>query len=138
MKILRFAILALVTLSMLGCSTVIVRRVDMQPPKQASKTIPEEQLLDVGIVVFDSNIPELYDDIIEANITPEVRRAEANWIANYTKDYLQATGNWGAVRAIPQPSVAVDLLITGGILHSDGERQVLAINVDRFTWCCLD
>ena len=129
MKILRIALLALVTLSMLGCSTVIVRRVDMQPPKQTSKTIPEEQLLDVGIVVFDSNIPELYDDIVEANITPEVRRAEANWIANYTKDYLQATGNWGAVRAIPEPSIAVDLLITGGILHSDGERQVLEVIV---------
>lgn len=127
MKSLRIALLSLVVLSMVGCSTVIVRRVDMTPPKQSSRTIPEEQLLDVGIVVFESNIPELYDDIIEANITPEVRRAEANWIVNYAKDYLQATGNWGAVRAIPEPSLAVDLLITGGILHSDGERQVLKI-----------
>ncbi|MXZ45303.1 MAG: hypothetical protein F4Z01_10105 [Gammaproteobacteria bacterium] len=129
MKVVRVALLALVTLSMLGCSTVIVRRVDMQPPKQASEPIPEDQLLDVGIVVFDPNIPEDYDDIIEANITPEVRRAEANWIANYTKDYLQATGNWGAVRAIPEPSLAVDLLIRGRIVHSNGERQVLEINV---------
>lgn len=129
MKILRFTLLTLVTLSMLGCSTIIVRRVDVQPPKQSSEAIPEDQLLDVGIVVYDSNIPELYDDMIEANITPEIRRAESNWIANYTKDYLQATGNWGAVRAIPEPSLAVDLLITGRILHSDGERQVLEINV---------
>lgn len=129
MKVVRVALLALVTLSMLGCSTVIVRRVDMQPPKQASEPIPEDQLLDVGVVVFDPNIPEDYDDIIEANITPEVRRAEANWIANYIKDYLQATGNWGAVRAIPEPSLAVDLLIRGRILHSNGERQVLEINV---------
>ena len=127
MKSLRIALLALVVLSMVGCSTVIVRRVDLTPPKQSSRTIPEEQLLDVGVVVFDSNVPELYDDIIEANITPEVRRAEANWIVNYAKEYLQATGNWGAVRAIPSPSLAVDLLITGGILHSDGESQVLQI-----------
>ena len=129
MKFFHYALIALVTVSMLGCSTVIVRRVDMQPPKQASEPIPEEQLLDVGVVVFDSNIPELYDELIEANITPEVRQAEANWIANYTKDYLQATGNWGAVRAIPEPSLAVDILITGRILHSDGDRQVLEVKV---------
>jgi len=127
MKTLRIVLLSLVMLSMVGCSTVIVRRVDLTPPKQSSRTIPEDQLLDVGVVVFDSNVPELYDDIIEANITPEVRRAEANWIVNYAKEYLQETGNWGAVRAIPKPSLAVDLLITGGILHSDGESQVLKI-----------
>ncbi len=127
MKSLRIALLALAVLSMVGCSTTIVRRVDLTPPKQSSRPIPEDQLLDVGVVVFDSNIPELYDDIIEANITPEIRRAEANWIVNYTKEYLQATGNWGAVRAIPEPSLAVDLLITGAILHSDGESQVLQI-----------
>ncbi|MXW07697.1 MAG: hypothetical protein F4X56_03005 [Gammaproteobacteria bacterium] len=127
MKLLRIFLLSLVMVSMVGCATVIKRRVDMTPPKQSSRVIPEEQLLDVGIVVFESNIPELYDDIIEANITPEVRRAEANWIVNYAKEYLQATGNWGAVRAIPKPSLAVDVLITGGILHSDGERQVLKI-----------
>ncbi|MXZ55048.1 MAG: hypothetical protein F4227_02825 [Gammaproteobacteria bacterium] len=127
MKSLCIAFLTLVLLSMVGCSTTIVRRVDLTPPKQSSRTIPEEQLLDVGVVVFDSNVPELYDDIIEANITPEVRRAEANWIVNYAKEYLQATGNWGAVRAIPTPSLAVDVLITGGILHSDGESQVLQI-----------
>lgn len=129
MTLLRYALLVLLTLSMLGCSTVTVRRVDLQPPKQSSRTIPEEQLLDVGVVVFDSNIPTLYDDLIEANITPEVRQAEANWVANYTKDYLQATGNWGAVRAIPEPSLVVDILITGRILHSDGERQVLKVKV---------
>lgn len=129
MTSLRYALLALLVLSMLGCSTVVVRRVDLQPPEQSNRTIPEEQLLDVGVVVFDSNIPLLYDDLIEANITPEVRQAEANWVANYTKDYLQATGNWGAVRAIPEPSLVVDVLITGRILHSDGERQVLEVRV---------
>lgn len=129
MKFLCSCLLVLLTLSMVGCSTVIVRRVDMQPPKQASDVIPESHLLDVGIVVFDANIPELYDDLVEENITPEVRRAEANWVANYTKDYLQATGNWGAVRVIPEPSLAVDLLITGRILHSDGDRQVIEVQV---------
>ena len=129
MKYLRYPLLALVALSMLGCSTVIVRRVDMQPPKQASEPIPEERLMDVGVVVFDANIPEHYDDIVEANITPEVRTAEVNWIANYTKDYLQKTGNWGAVRAIPEPNLVVDVLITGRVLHSDGDRQALEIKV---------
>lgn len=112
-----------------GCSSTTIREVDIVPPLTGTHALNEDSLLDVGIVVFDSNIPEAYDDIVAQNITPEVRRAEANYIANHTKDFLQSTGNWGAVRVLPEATYAVDVLIEGGILHSDGERQVLAVRV---------
>ena len=112
-----------------GCTSTTFREVDVVPPRSIGQTLDEDSLLDVGVVVFDSNIPEAFDDIITQNITPAVRRAEANYVANYAKDFLQSTGNWGAVRVLPEASHAVDILIEGGILHSDGERQVLAVRV---------
>ncbi len=112
-----------------GCVNTTFREVDVAPPRSLGHTLDEENLLDVGVAVFDSNIPQAYDDIVTENITPEVRRAEANFIANYAKDFLQSTGNWGAVRVLPEAAQVVDVLIEGGILHSDGERQVLAVRV---------
>ena len=94
----------------------------MTPPQQADSTVPENLLLDVGVAVFDPNVPEDYDEQIEENIAPEVRRAESNYVAYYLKNLLQSTGNWGAVRVVPRSTNAVDLIVSGSILHSDGER----------------
>ncbi|MCY3885683.1 MAG: hypothetical protein OXG24_12310 [Gammaproteobacteria bacterium] len=114
---------------LVSCASTTLREVDFKPPKIASITLNEENLLDIGVVVFKSNIPEAYDDLVTQNITPEVRRAEANFIANHAKEFLQSTGNWGAVRVLPEATYAIDVLIEGGILHSDGERQVVAVKV---------
>ena len=106
-----------------------VRYVDLSPPRTASDTIPEHLLLNVGVKVLDANIPKSYDKRTELNITDEIRRAEANYIAHFTKNLLQSTGNWGAVRVLPRNSYAVDVTISGTILHSDGERLVVKIKV---------
>lgn len=117
------------TVLVTSCANTTFREVDVAQPRVIGHALSEESLLDVGVVVFDSNIPQAYDDIVAQNITPEVRRAEANFIANHTKDFLQSTGNWGAVRVFPEASHVVDVLVDGGILHSDGERMVLAVKV---------
>ena len=115
--------------TIVGCNSTTIRYVDVTPPKKTTLDLPEEELLDIGVLVLDANIPEYYDDIIAENITPEVRRAEANYIANFLKEYLQSTGNWGAVRVIPRPSDGVDVVVAGTILHSDGERQIVNFEV---------
>ena len=112
-----------------GCVSQTVRSVDMTPPQQAVSTVQEHLLLDVGVAIFDPNVPEDYDEQIEQNIAPDVRRAEANYIAYYLKNLLQTTGNWGAVRVVPRSTNAVDLVVSGSILHSDGERLELAVAV---------
>ncbi len=112
-----------------GCVSQTIRSVDMTPPQQAVSTVPEHLLLDVGVAIFDPNVPEDYDEQIERNIAPDVRRAEGNYIAYYLKNLLQTTGNWGAVRVVPRSTNAVDLVVSGSILHSDGERLELAIAV---------
>ena len=110
-----------------GCVTQTVRTVDMAPPETLRVPPSEELLLDVGISVFDPNVPESFDEQNELNIQPEIRRAESNYMAYVAKNLLQSTGNWGAVRVVPQLSYAVDVTVSATILHSDGERLNLRV-----------
>ena len=111
-----------------GCASHTVRIVDMTPPQQLDQ-VAEEMLLDVGIVVFDANVPAAFDDQVARNIPPEVRRAEANYMPYFAKNLLQSTGNWGAVRVVPGDTHAVDVAVEGVIVHSDGERLILDVEV---------
>ncbi len=116
-----------------GCVSTQVRKVDMTPPQQASEAQPEALLLDVGVALFDANVPEDYDAQVEALIQPEIRRAEANYFPYFAKNLLQSTGNWGAVRVVPVPTHAVDVIVDGKILHSTGERLELEVTVTDAT-----
>ena len=123
-------LLGALTLALLsGCVSTTVRVVDMTPPKQASTTLTEAELLDVGIAIFDPNIPEDFDERIEQLIMPEVRQAEMQYIPYFLKNLLQSTGNWGAVRVIPRPTHAVDVVVEGTILRSDGAAMKLQAKV---------
>ena len=66
--------------ALFGCATQTVRTVDMTPPKQLAQSLPEDQLLDVGISTFIGNIPEDYDERIAKIISPEIRRAEIQYL----------------------------------------------------------
>lgn len=129
----RCALLLFACAIAVACTSTTVRSVDMTPPEQATEVIPENVLLDVGVAVFDANIPEDYDEQVEANVTPEIRRAEGNYIAYFMKNLLQTTGQWGAVRVIPRPTHAVDVVVAGRILHSDGERLQVEVTVTDAT-----
>ena len=113
------------TIGLAGCVSQTVRVVDLRPPEQIAEAVPEELLLDVGVVVFNVNVPEDFDEQIKANISPEVRRAEGNYLAYYLKNLLQSTGNWGAVRVVPRATHAVDITIQATIKQSDGESLAL-------------
>ena len=116
-----------------GCSTQTVRVVDMTPPKQLTQSLPEDQLLDVGISTFVGNIPEDYDERIAQIISPEIRRAEIQYLPYITKNLIQSSGNWGAVRVVPRPSLAVDVIVSGEIIESTGETLKLKIAVHDAT-----
>jgi hypothetical protein len=116
-----------------GCVQHVVRTVDMTPPEQMDRAQSEDELLDIGIAIFDPNVPEGYDEQIEQLIQPDIRRAEANFIPYVAKNLLQSTGNWGAVRVLPRPTHAVDVVIDGKILHSTGENLVVDVVVEDAT-----
>ena len=95
-------------------------------PKVASATtaVPEGQLLDVGISIFNPGI----EDYEEGEQTyPEVRKAESRYMPFLLAEAMQESGAWGAVRVVPNPKQINDLVVSGKILHSDGERLELHI-----------
>jgi hypothetical protein len=116
-----------------GCVSETVRIVDMTPPEQMERAQSESELLDIGVAIFDPNVPEEYDEQIKQLIQPEIRRAEANYMPYHAKNLLQSTGNWGAVRVVPRPTNAVDVTVTGKILHSNGESMGLELSVHDAT-----
>jgi hypothetical protein len=82
---------------------------------------------DVSVAVFDDGIPEnpaLHRDL---EVFPRIRRVEALFHPFMVLDALTRSGGWGALRIVPDPDVAAELLITGKILHSDGQSLTLHI-----------
>ena len=57
-----------------ACVTQTVRVVDLTPPQQGSLVQNEDLLLDIGISVFDPNVPEDYDEQVENLVMPEIDR----------------------------------------------------------------
>lgn len=101
-----------------------------------SAPVAEQQLLDVGIAIFDPGI----DDYEEGEQTyPEVRKAEARYMPFLLSEAMQESGAWGAVRVVPNPEQINDLVVSGKILHSDGEELQLHIRaVDSLGEVWLD
>ena len=97
---------------------------------QAQTEIPEEQLLDVAIEVFDPGLPEEAVPTFkqqEDGVFTEVRNSEARYIPFHLKDTLQATGQWGAVRVVPAGMSNVELTVRGQIIKSNGKNLVVSV-----------
>ena len=116
-----------------GCVSETVRIVDMTPPEQSQQVLTEDELLDVGVAIFDANVPDDYDERIEQVVLPEIRRAEAQYVPYFTKNLLQSTGNWGAVRVIPRTTHAVDVVVEGKLIESNGEIMTVDMQVSDAT-----
>jgi hypothetical protein len=93
---------------------------------QEPREIPEEQLLDVGIVVFSSE-PMTAESARKEGTHAEIRKSEQNFLPYHLKATLQQSSQWGAVRVLPGETESVDLLIKGKILQSNGETLAVQI-----------
>jgi len=110
-----------------ACTTTEVITANSKPAVQSTEQIPYELLMDIGILPLDPNLPEEQEDETRNLVVTDVRNAESRFIAYHLKDTLELTGNWGAVRVIPEPSDAVDLKLSGKILLSNGEQLKISI-----------
>lgn len=125
------AMVAFVVLLLGACTHQQVIRGNPSPATKAEHDIPEDELLDVGIVIFDPGIPE--DPEILENSFPEVRKAEARYIPYALRNTLEETGHWGATRVIPTETNSADVLLQGKIIESNGEALTLAVTVKDAT-----
>ena len=117
----------LLALSLLtGCVTETVKSTSVPVLDAPDTPVPDAELLDVGVVILDPGISSVED---EEQVYPEVRRAEATFMATELADVLAEQGGWGAVRVVPDERQFSDLLVRGTILQSDGEALELKISV---------
>ena len=126
-RVSRVVLLSLLLL-LSACSS-LQPRPDRQRPvimDIASSELPEAQLLDVWIEVFEPG-PVPQDTAATRGISLEIREAESRFIPVHLKKTLQQTGHWGAVRVVPSGAVGAELLVSGRILISDGELLKVSI-----------
>jgi hypothetical protein len=127
------AYLALVALMLPGCATTSSSSAAPTVTLiQAATEVPEETLLDVTIEVFDPGLLDPSVPVTKAEkqgVFPEVRKAEARFIPYQLKQTLQSTGNWGAVRVMPQGTSSAEVTVTGEIIKSTGKDLVVEVQV---------
>jgi hypothetical protein len=111
-----------------GCAPYYAQKIGPTDIMKAEEEILEDQLLDIGIQVFESDkiTPE---QAKEEHTSPEVRKAESHFIPYHLKNTLQKSSYWGAVRVLPTETESIDVLVKGKILESNGENLALQINV---------
>ncbi|HEU4620255.1 MAG TPA: hypothetical protein VFV10_19620 [Gammaproteobacteria bacterium] len=126
-----------------GCTTeevMLAHSVELTP---VSQTIPDDQLLDVAVLVFDPGVPdgeiapEVKEQLLKQGTFVEVRRAESLYLAVQLRDTLQNSMHWGSVWVAPQKTTAADLNVTTKILHSDGDvvkLEVTAVDATGRAW----
>ena len=123
LKLLAAAAVAIPML-LTGCVTSETKPIPKIAAKQATVHIPDAELLDVGVRVFDPGIPQNIKDDEEAlakkRIYPDLRKAEARYIPTLLRETLEASAQWGAVRVIPDMAEFVDVIITGKLIDSNG------------------
>ena len=113
-----------------GC----VRETRPQPVLQATQAtseIPATELLDVGVHIFDPGIPKTVEDdpdmAEKLRIYPDIRKAEARYMAMQLRDTLEDTGQWGAARVVPASVSSFDMTVDGKIVDSNGAYLKLEI-----------
>jgi hypothetical protein len=109
-----------------GCVSETVKSTSVPTLEAPDQLTPEAELLDVGVVILDPGISAVEDEEL---VYPEVRKAEATFMATELAEVLTEQGGWGAVRVVPDDRQFSDLLVRGTILLSDGESLQLKIRV---------
>ena len=116
-----------------GCVVQDQRPVAPVVAQKATAEIPQDELLDVGIHLFDPSIPADEKEQEKQRIFADVRKAESRYMPLMLRDTLEGTGHWGQVRVLPADSSVSDVNIEGRIVESTGSELKLAIRAKDAT-----
>ncbi len=130
-----------------GCTSsevLVAHSVALAP---STETIPENQLLDVAVSVFDPGVPEgevdkdVLEHLIREGTFVQIRRAESIYMAVVLRNTLQKSGQWGSIWVTPKDTTAADLNVEASILHSDGDifaMHAKAVDATGHVWLDKD
>lgn len=112
-----------------GCTTYEYHETKTVPINKIDQAqealVNENELLDIGIVVFDAGV-DILDE--ESAAYSSVRQSEAVWFSSQLKATLESSNAWGLVRSVPSADSIADVLITGKLIESNGEVVSLLVN----------
>ena len=139
MRRLGFGLLLIGSWWIAACTSSEVVVAHSVPLSTAKQDIAEDELLDVGVVLFDSGVPEgevpkeVVEELIREGTFVQIRRSESVYMSVLMRNTLQKTRNWGSVWISPRPTTAADVNIVGKILHSDGDQLRLSVTATDST-----
>ena len=126
MPLLRVSLLGLLLLSTALAHSSVQ---DSAPSALQTRTqLPDYQMLDVGIRLFDPGLPEDVTSLPARGVFPAIRRVEARYLPVTLRSTLQDSGAWGAVRVVPEQAEVSELLVEGRIIEATGLQLQLAIS----------
>ncbi|MCU7960247.1 MAG: hypothetical protein KZQ58_09655 [gamma proteobacterium symbiont of Bathyaustriella thionipta] len=115
-----------------GCQSMGgTRGVDDTQIRYAQTEIPADALLDVDIEIF--TIAERQEVDEDEFYDASLMKAESRYIPFHLKRTLERSGQWGSVQVTPEADSSLNLLISGRILESNGERLKVAVQVTDAT-----
>ena len=107
---------------------------DSDPNVQMDRKTGE---LNISIALFDPGIPADKSTHRRLQVYPPIREIEALFLPFVLRETLFNTGQWGVVRVVPDHDIAAEILISGRIIWSDGEKlnlHVRAVDSSGFAW----
>jgi len=135
----RLAVLLLAAWWVAGCTSSEVVVAHNVALTTSDETVAEEDLLDVGISVFDPGVPagevdkEVLEELLKEGTFVQIRRSESVYMSVLLRDTLQKAGNWGSVWITPKETSAADVSVSAQILHSDGDVLQLRVTAKDST-----
>ena len=120
-----------------GCIVHEQRPMQRIAAEKATTEVAADELLDVGVRLFDPNIPKDEAEQEKQRIFPEVRNAESRYMPVLLRDTLESTGQWGQVRVLPRDGTGMEVFVDGRIVESDGrelELDIVVSDAAGHTW----
>lgn len=109
----------------------VVLIAELAVPARAGET------LNVSIAEFDPGVSGDRSAQRDLQVFPRIREIEAMLLPFSLRETLANSGEWGAVRVVPEKDSAAELLITGSIVQSDGHTvaiRVRAVDASGIAW----
>ena len=112
----------------------LVGDVDLMRARQAPS---DKHLLEVGVKIFHTEEKQAGEYVAGDWVFDEIIQKETQFLPHLLKNTLVDSGQWGAVRVIPQDDPSFDLIVEGEIIQSDGktlELHIRAIDSSGREW----
>lgn len=109
-----------------GCSTPSGGRVGPTPMQVALEPYPSDQLLGIGVEVFQEGETDT-KAMEKQNTSRQIRMSEVVFMAYHLKTTLEQSGFWGDIRVVPKGAKGKDITIHATVLSSNGEELALDV-----------